>query len=61
MGFPIDFFEARTLNNETEQKYEDQAQDRQKGLHQSPGFEGVRKVQSKVLFYQPEVGIVYMR
>src|SRR5271156_6562901 len=39
------YFGDRTLDHQTKQKDEGQAQDRQKGFHQGPGFEGVRETQ----------------
>ena len=48
-------------NNETKKKYKGQAQYRQKGFHQGPGFEGVGEAQLEVLLYQPEACVVYVR
>jgi hypothetical protein len=38
-----------SMDHEAQQKHEDQAQNRQKSLHQGPGFEGVRETQAEVL------------
>jgi hypothetical protein len=49
------------MNNEAQQKHEGQAQNRQKGFHQGPGFKSVRQTQLEVFFYQPEPRIVDVR
>jgi len=48
----------RLVDNQTQQKDEGQAQNRQKGFHQGPGFEGVGEVQSEVLLDQPKSCVV---
>ena len=50
----------RSMNNETQQKHEGQAQNRQKGFHQGPGFESVGEVQSEIFFDQPKAGVVHV-
>lgn len=48
------------MNNETQQKHEGQAQNRQKSFHQGPGFEGIGEVQSEVLLDQPKTCVVHV-